>query len=283
MTTNDSGDEGRVFAVDPATGDTVGVTRWDDEPDDVEALAPAGRGEVWVADIGDNAASREDVSVFRVPVGRGERTASPSSYALRYPKGSRDAETLLAHPRTGRLFVVSKGVFSGELYAAPRRLREDGPNRLRPRGPVLAMATDGAFFPDGRHLVLRSYTRAVVYSFPALEPIGELPLPKQEQGEAIAVSPTGEVLVSSEGVRQWVLSVPLPREIRERVLASPEPAPESITPEPSANPDANTEAAPADVATELRDRDAWPLWAASGGAVVAVIALWVVRRRRRAD
>ena len=39
-TTNDSGDTGRVFAVDPASGETVGVTRWAAEPTDVEALAP---------------------------------------------------------------------------------------------------------------------------------------------------------------------------------------------------------------------------------------------------
>ena len=29
-TTNDSGDTGRVFAVDPATGETVGTTGWGD-------------------------------------------------------------------------------------------------------------------------------------------------------------------------------------------------------------------------------------------------------------
>ena len=55
LTTNDSGDTGRVFAVDPDTGRTTGVTTWASEPQDVEALAPAGGGEVWVGDIGDNA------------------------------------------------------------------------------------------------------------------------------------------------------------------------------------------------------------------------------------
>ena len=39
-TSNDSGDSGRIFAVDPGSGETVGVTRWSDEPTDVEALAP---------------------------------------------------------------------------------------------------------------------------------------------------------------------------------------------------------------------------------------------------
>src|SRR5688572_7529917 len=52
VTTNDSGDSGRVFTVDPSTGSTVGVSAWSPEPRDVEALAPAGPGHVWVGDIG---------------------------------------------------------------------------------------------------------------------------------------------------------------------------------------------------------------------------------------
>src|SRR3954447_22202072 len=47
VTTNDSGDTGRVFTVDPATGRTVGVTGWGNDPADVEALAPLGDHEVW--------------------------------------------------------------------------------------------------------------------------------------------------------------------------------------------------------------------------------------------
>ena len=75
VTTNDSGDSGRVFTVDPATGETVGVTQWSADPVDVEALAPAGGNEVWVGDIGDNRAERPSVFVARVPVGRGNRDA----------------------------------------------------------------------------------------------------------------------------------------------------------------------------------------------------------------
>src|SRR5690242_10313092 len=61
VTTNDSGDTGRAFTVDPATGKTVGVTGWSDDPTDVEALAPRRDGEVWVGDIGDNTESRDTI------------------------------------------------------------------------------------------------------------------------------------------------------------------------------------------------------------------------------
>ena len=100
-TVNDSGDTGRVFTVDTATGETVGVTFWADGPDDVEALAPAGDGHVWVADIGDNSVNRDSIEVTRVPVGDGDRTVDEETIDLVYPDGQRDAEALLVHPVTG--------------------------------------------------------------------------------------------------------------------------------------------------------------------------------------
>ena len=72
-------------------------------PTDVEALAPAGRGQVWVGDIGDNRSARSQVQVARIPVGRGDRDVSPTVYDLVYPDGAHDAETLVSDPRTGRL------------------------------------------------------------------------------------------------------------------------------------------------------------------------------------
>ena len=71
VTTNDSGDTGRVFTVDPATGETVGTTDWGNDPQDVEALAPLDDNDVWVGDIGDNAESRDSVQV--APVADRER------------------------------------------------------------------------------------------------------------------------------------------------------------------------------------------------------------------
>lgn len=197
VTVNDSGDRGRIFTVD-GTGATVGVTSWSPTPVDVEALAPAGDGEVWVGDIGDNAGSRSAVSVMRVPFGRGDRTVTPPAYTLVYPDGSHDAETLLAAP-DGRLLVVSKDLGGGTVYAAPRELSVTEPNRLRPVADAMAFATDGSFFPDGRHYVVRGYGSAAVYTYPGHEEVGTFSLPPQPQGEAIAVADDGWVHVSSEG------------------------------------------------------------------------------------
>ena len=58
VTVNDSGDSGRTFVVDGATGRTVGGATWSSEPEDIEAVAPMPDGSVLVGDIGDNNGDR---------------------------------------------------------------------------------------------------------------------------------------------------------------------------------------------------------------------------------
>ena len=211
VTTNDSGDSGRVFTVDVGTGSTVGVTSWTPEPVDVEALAPAGPDHVWVGDIGDNRHVRDSVEVLRVPVGRGDVTASPEAYELVYPDGPRDAEALVRHPLTGQLFVITKGVFAGTVYAAPLRLRAGRPNRLTEVGEAPGIVTDATFLPGGGGVVMRTYSTAHLAAYPSWQPVTSWDLPQQEQGEGIALA-MRELLVSTEGARAEVLKVALPPE-----------------------------------------------------------------------
>jgi hypothetical protein len=265
VTVNDSGDEARAFAVDPATGETVGVTRWQGGALDVEAVAPAGDGAVWIGDIGDNARARDRVSVVRVEVGEGDRTVVGDRVELAYPDGPTDAEALLDHPDDGRLVVVTKGVFGGEVYLAPRDPVPGQVARLRPQGRVMPVVTDGAFLPDGRHLVLRDYTRAVVYTWPGLEAVEEVALPEQPQGEGIAVTADGTLLVSTEGQRSPVHEVALPE------LPAADDGPDG--------PDEDAE--PGTLSREGRElpqeppgpRDPAPWLIGTGLAVVAVLVL----------
>ncbi|MDF1606013.1 hypothetical protein [Nocardioides sp. YIM 152315] len=264
LTTNDSGDGGRVFVVD-RTGATVGTTSWSPDPVDVESLAPAGPGEVWVGDTGDNPRSRDSITVLRVPYGRTDRVVDPTAYELVYPDRAHDAETLLADPGTGRLFVVSKDVFGGRVYAAPRRLSADHPNRLEDVAPGFSFATDGSFFPDGRHYVVRGYTGAAVYTFPGHERIGSFPLPAQQQGEGISVGADAELYLSTEGQHTDLLRIQVPRQVA-RAMA---PASDA------------TVAEPVELSTE--SGTSWA-WFAGGGLVVAFVAVvgWLLLRRGQA-
>ena len=280
VTTNDSGDSGRVFSVDPATGQTVGVTAWSAEPDDVEALAPAGGGEVWVGDIGDNRAERPSVSVSRVPAGRGDVDVDTASYELVYPDGPRDAESLLADPGTGRLYVISKGVLGGMLYAAPERLSAGKPNRLEEVGPVLAIATDAAFFPDGRHIIVRNYTQAAVYSWPELVEVGRFGLPDQQQGEGIAVADDGTIYASSEGLHAPVLRIALPAAVRRAMAPPPATLTATPMPSPSETPPPGTRQGSELPEQPAADRSAWG-WALGGilGLGIVVVLVRALRPR----
>jgi len=142
---------------------------------------------------------------------------------------------------------------------------------------VLPVATDGAFFPDGRHLVVRNYAFAVVYAWPSLQPVGSFHLPHQRQGEGIAVADDGRVYVSSEGPRSPILEVRLPRRIESVVHTSAEPGPttpsasgSASSPPPGTNP----------AETDPSSHDAWP-WLAGGllGVAALVVLLLALRPR----
>lgn len=279
VTVNDSGDGNRIFTVDPATGDTVGVTRWQGDADDIEALAPAGDGHVWVGDIGDNEHARKAITLSRVPFGRGDREVRATSYRLSYPGGPQDAEVLLTDPATGRLSVVTKGMF-GRVYSVPEELDPDGVNVLVPGDEVLGIATDGAFFPDGQHVIIRNYNQAAVYTWPDLDRVALLDLPAQQQGEGVAVTADGEVLLSSEGQDAEVLRVELPDDVRARMAGestSPSPTPDgSPDGQQYGQQDGQQETAP----VEAEDRSWWP-WALGGVAGVAIVAVLIRSLRPR--
>ena len=129
---------------------------------------PAGPGHVWVGDIGDNQGVRDSVEVLRVPFGRRDVATTPASYELVYPDGARDAEALVRHPLTGQLFVVTKGVFAGTVYAAPQQLRADRPNRLVEVGEAPGIVTDATFLPGGGGVVMRTYSPGVRRGVPVV-------------------------------------------------------------------------------------------------------------------
>lgn len=211
-TINDSGDGPYVYAVDLETGETVGVTTFDDEePDDLEAIA-RGRGRaLWVGDTGDNRRARGSVRVHRFVPPPGGGTVTAETYDLTYPDGPHDAETLLVHPQTERVLVVTKRPFlGGVVYQAPEDLRAGELHQLEPVGAVSGFVTDGTFLPDGRHVLVRTSGGAAVYTYPGFEKVAEFELPVQDQGEGVAIGDDGRVYLSSEGELSDVLVMDLP-------------------------------------------------------------------------
>lgn len=272
FTVNDSGDSARVFVVDTRSGETVGVTTYAEEVEDVEALALTPDGLLLVGDIGDNPGERDFIRIHSLDVPTaGDRTVVSTAYDLVYEDGPRDAETLLVHPRTGRVSIVTKGLLGGSVYQAPRELRTDRTNILQRVGSAPGLVTDGTYFPDGEHLLLRDYTSASVLSSSNFGGLARIPLPDQEQGEGIALR--GDVIVlSSEGANAPVLL----RQIPPRVLRALDPEP-TEAPSPGAAPP--VEPVPADDA-ELLDGPVVPVMLALAWAgLVGVVVARLLRRR----
>jgi len=282
-TVNDSGSQPVLYAVDVGNGRTRATTMYTSaDVTDVEALAPASGGDVWVGDIGDNLRSRDAIAVYRVTPGQPDATR----IELTYPDGPRDAETLLAHPRTGRLFVVSKTVFGGTVYAAPRRIEPVVPNPMRAVAVVPGLLTDGTFLPDGRHVLLRGYGAATLLSFPDFAVLGSFDLPEQEQGEGLSVGDDGRILLSSEGRGAEVLEVKLPQRLQMVVdRRETEATPRSLTPTPSASADwtgSKRADEPTRQASDVQTRrvGGWVLLGTIG-ALVATGVVSAARSRRR--
>lgn len=126
----------------------------------------------------------------------------------------------MRHPVTGQLHVITKGVFSGTVYAAPLPLRSDRPNALVAVGDAPGIVTDATFLPGGGGVVMRTYSSAHLAAYPSWEPVTSWDLPDQDQGEGIALDGP-DLLVSTEGARSQVLRVPLPDRARATDLRSP--------------------------------------------------------------
>ncbi|WP_460956165.1 hypothetical protein [Parasphingorhabdus pacifica] len=216
--TNDGGTSLRVFVLDPANCAVREVRTAEQDPYDVEDLALAPGGDVWLADIGDNRGRRETVAMHVLAPG-----GESELFRMAYPDGSHDAEALLLD-RAGVPHIVTKEPF-GEagVYRPTEALTADAAVPLQrvgslalsstdsPGGPVASnigsrMVTGASVSRDGTLVAVRTYTEAYIFHAPDGDVVAALqreplrvPLPNEPQGEAIAWEPDGTLLSASEG------------------------------------------------------------------------------------
>lgn len=214
---NDGGTSLEVFVLDRSCRGQSVITSPPD-PYDVEDLARAADGTLWLADTGDNNRDRDTVALHAL-----REDGQSVLFRFTYPDGSHDAEALLLDP-TGRPFIITKeplgpaGIYTPSAApssSAPTALEWVGELRFTPTGtpggPLgeigQVLITGAAASPDGAFVVVRTYTDAYVYAVPdgdVLAALGGEPvrvaLPATPQGEAIAFGSNGrDLLVTSEG------------------------------------------------------------------------------------
>lgn len=207
-THNDSDDGAHLYAVDSRTGRTVATLTLSGvgAPRDVEAVSIGPDGDLYVGDIGDNLGGTWDhVWIYRLPEPKElrDQTVKATQYVVKYADGARDAEALMVHPKTGRVYIADKKRGGGGgLYAGPAELSASGTNVFRRVADVDLWTTDGAFSPDGRRLLLRGYFEATSYVWKGGRPVDpeRADVPLQRQGESVTYSPDGTTLMyGSEG------------------------------------------------------------------------------------
>ncbi len=232
-THNDSGDGPFIYAFD-TRGDSFGTFRVSgaDARDWEDIAAGPGpqpnRSYLYIGDIGDNDAVRPEVIVYRVaePLlststrkftkSRPGSTEPAEAIRLQYPDGKHDAETLLVHPRTGNLYIVTKVLIANAVvYEAVAPFTAGQSITMRkvgePRVPSLfgGAITGGSISPDGRRVALCDYFSGYELVLPAersnfddiwKQKMTSFDLGKRKQGESITYRlDGGALLATSEG------------------------------------------------------------------------------------
>jgi hypothetical protein len=225
-TFNDSGDSARFFKFD-AQGKVLNVY---DVPNaqnvDWEDMASAkldGKPYLFFGDIGDNPGRRKSITVYRVPEPTGGAARADQIIELRYPDGSHNAETLLVHPKTGDITIVTKASLHPAGIYFLKRPTQSGSYVLKKLADIdvnaymreAKLITGGAWSADGNYVVLRTYLGA--YEFHVSDemhwfekPPEQVRLNLEMQGEGITYTRSGDAFVTtSEGSPCPVSIIPI--------------------------------------------------------------------------
>lgn len=200
-----------------------GATNFDWE-DLAAAPCPDGGNCLYIGDIGDNGARRTDIRVYIVP----EPAAGEDAQVIRtlrgeYPDGPRDAESLLVHPCTGEILILTKDDSGPSVvYRFPE---QDGQRRqvLEEVGPLLTpddaseppKLTGADFNLKGDRAIIRSRDEVWVYDVDPQDPLAHWDTsPERIEGlslndsEGITFSPDGDLLATSEGAPLVLAQLP---------------------------------------------------------------------------
>ena len=242
-THNDSGDGPFVYAFD-SRGESRGVFRvagaqardWEDM-----GIGPGpqrGRYYLYLGDIGDNRGERTEIAVYRVlepQLTVADKTSSRNNprttdaaeaIRLRYPDGKFDSETLLVHPTTGNLYVITKvllrnaTVYEAEApFVAGQVITMKRIGEIKVPSLLGGTLTGGSISPDGRRVAFCDYLQGYEVVLPKAsnnfndiwkQTVTAFSLGERQQGESITYSADGKALLAtSEGKGAPLIQVEL--------------------------------------------------------------------------
>ena len=239
-THNDSDDGPFIYAFD-GRGQKLGTWRLPEvkngDWEDMAAFKDAsGQCFLYLGDIGNNERVKTEFTIYRVrePLVTESAAASSKKNPLptepaeaikgEYPDMRHDAETLMVHPATGDIYVLSKRISGAAgVYRIAAGYALDKTNRAQKIADVSVPAipdgllTGGDISPDGRRVILCDYFDAYELVLPdgahnfdeiwKQEP-KVVALGKREQGEAVAYAPDNRsIYATSEKRNQPLIQV----------------------------------------------------------------------------
>ncbi|MGV9882432.1 WD40 repeat domain-containing protein [Streptomyces sp. NPDC003006] len=216
-THNDQDKGAFLYAVDSRTGRTVATVTMTGVgvPRDVEAVSVGADGNLYVGDIGDNRGGTwSHVWIYKLPEPKTlkDQPVRATQYVVKYADGARDAEALMVHPKTGRIYIADKKEEGGSLYEGPAEMSASQTNVFRRIAATDLWVTDGAFSPDGGQLALRGYFGGTSFAWKGegRKPVreGRLSVPIQRQGESVTYTLDGtNLMYGTEGAQSAVTPV----------------------------------------------------------------------------
>jgi hypothetical protein len=239
-THNDSGDDAFVFAINTA-GEVLGTWRvpnaQNNDWEDIAAFKDAaGKCFIYIGDTGDNKGKRPEHAVYKIrepivsPNDKDSNRKNPLSsenaeiVRFRYPDNPQDAETLMVHPTTGDIYVVTKHETGpAGVYCLRHPAFDGGLVKLEKVADISVPAipnglvTGGDISPDGRHVAICDYSQAYEWTLPAgddnfdniwkQQPVA-VDLGKRKHGESLSYNVDGTSLfATSEDKNSPVIEV----------------------------------------------------------------------------
>ena len=170
---NDSGDEARIFLIDPKTGDIKLEVQLENidavDFEDITLRTHKSQHYIVIGDIGDNRGVRDRLSLYQIrepTLGERQRTSIPSkeiqTMRIHYKEGARDAETLMSAP-DGSLVILTKRENLNYIYQFEFEAGKEQQLTARSRISIKDI-TAGDIHSSGA-ILLRSY--AQIYYWPA--------------------------------------------------------------------------------------------------------------------
>lgn len=176
-THNDAGHDAYIFAMS-IEGKHLGTWRVENARNvDWESIAslkdPTGKCFLIIGDVGDNDEARPELEIYRVPeptisaetsrsnAANPLRTDPAQSMKFTYPSGSNNAETILVHPHTGDIYVVTKkksgpaGVYKIKpAFGAAAAVKSEKIADVSVPSKREGQFTGGSISPDGKRVML---------------------------------------------------------------------------------------------------------------------------------